>query len=47
MPAPGTEAFLAADVDGDSVVEMGDLIWMVNKLVGKIAQFPVESSSSP
>ena len=47
QPASGTLAFVAADVDGDSVVEMGDVILMVNRLVGKIAEFPVESSSSP
>ena len=46
-PAPGTEAFIAADVDGDSVVELGDVIWMVHRLVGKISEFPVEASSSP
>ena len=46
-PAPGEEAFTAADVDGDSVINLRDLSWMVRKLVGKIAKFPVELSSSP
>ena len=41
-PAPGEEAFTAADVDGDSVMNLRDLSWMVRKLVGKIAKFPVE-----
>jgi len=43
-PAPGTEAFTAADVDGDSAIKLHDVILMVSKLVGKIAEFPVESS---
>ena len=46
-PALGTEAFTAADVDGDSVVKLRDVMWMVFKLMGNVAEFPAESSPSP
>ena len=41
-PAPVEEAFLAADVDGDSLITLSDVIRMIHKLVGKIELFPVE-----
>lgn len=45
QPAPGVEAFLATDVDGDSLITISDVIWMIHKLVGKIELFPVETPS--
>ena len=41
-PAPGSLPFIAADVDGDNVLGMADLNLFVDRLLDRIAKFPVE-----
>ena len=42
MPTQESSRFVATDVDGDGVISPADVILMVDRLLGKIATFPVE-----